>query len=184
VLIEKALARICHNNRRSMENKLPLRDGTSIQLKPSSSPGVSNTSQRSSVFSHFFQGRLNRRSYFFGHILVGIGIITLTPFMPIIGVFLGAEATTLMGIAFSSAVIAIFYSISFTARRLHDLNKSGLLPLIYLPAYLIFLLNLWPVITGSNAQYMIFSSPPLSHLYSLYNIVITVFIIYLLFWPG
>ena len=155
-------------------------DNTSIQLKSSSPLGISNISQRSSTHSNLFQGRLNRGGYLLGHILVGMGIWVVSTILTLVfGIFFGSEFAFKIIISLA-AIITIFFSISLSIRRLHDLNKSGFLIIVLFPAYLFALLYWGFSAAGLKSQFTVF----LSYLDIPYKIVSLISACYLFLWPG
>jgi uncharacterized membrane protein YhaH (DUF805 family) len=150
------------------------------QPQPASPLGVSNISQRSLTYSNLFQGRLNRGGYLLGHILVGMGIwIVSTPLILVLGIFLSSEVA-LMIISILVVVIATFFSISLSIRRLHDLNKSRFLIFVLFPVYLFALLYMGFSAVGLKSQFTIF----LSYLDIPYRVVYLISACYLCLWPG
>jgi uncharacterized membrane protein YhaH (DUF805 family) len=163
-----------------MGNKLPSWATTSTQPKSSSPLGVSDISQRSSIYSNPFQGRLNRSGYLAGLFLLGFGIWIVSTMLTLVFViFLGSEVAFKIILSLS-AVIATFFSISLTIRRLHDLNKSGFLILALSPIYIFALLSWGISAMGLKSQFTVF----LPYLDIPYRLVALISECYLLLWPG
>ncbi len=89
-----------------------------------------------------FQGRLNRKPYILRSILLSIGSGIVAG---ILAVLLGDSLLSIMSCA-AISVAAFFAALSLCVRRLHDLNRSGLL----------WLLSFIPVINFFLAIYVIF----------------------------
>ncbi len=93
-----------------------------------------------------FQGRLNRKPYILRSILLSIGSGIAAGILGVLlGVLLGDSLLSYVGCAVISAA-AFLSALSLCVRRLHDLNRSGLL----------WLLSFIPVINFFLAIYVIF----------------------------
>ena len=103
----------------------------------SKSKKVSKVS-KGDIHSGLFAGRLNRSGFV-------IGIVTVAVISILLGIIftpLFQKISNRFVLVFVSVLILsfTFYNVSFTLRRLHDLNKSSLWLLVFLPGLLLILL--------------------------------------------
>jgi uncharacterized membrane protein YhaH (DUF805 family) len=158
----------------------PKRGDESIRHQLSSpSLKASDDSRGSSIYSNLFHGRLNRGGYIAGHFLVGFGIWIFSTIFGLVFIFLGSEVAYKI-ISILIVVIATFFSISLTIRRLHDMNKSGLLIFAIFPIYIFALLYWGFSAVGLKSQYTL----SLSYLDIPYKIVTLISALYINLWPG
>lgn len=148
------------------------------------------SNSKTSYLSHLFSGRLNRTGFFIG----SIAILLITTLV-------GTATVTLLGIAFSGItresltlhfiliyIITTFYNISLALRRLHDLNKNGLLLIFYLPGMILSFFSFIGGFLGQNHPASDFLLHPIPTSYEIISQLINwssyVLTLYLLLWPG
>jgi uncharacterized membrane protein YhaH (DUF805 family) len=114
----------------------------SLQSQPQTSvPPVAQNQNAENYFGKLFSGRINRRNYFVGGLILAAfeGINELINFGSLKQSFIAnapAHANPQMTylVTIPIAIIIVFFGISLSIRRLHDLNKTGWLTLIiYIP---------------------------------------------------
>lgn len=110
--------------------------------QPPPTPAVSTGVQRqtnSNYFSNFFSGRINRRNYFIAGILLWIlsALIDASNFNTFTQNLFSSQLSThnansslMYFLDIPISIIIIFSYFSLAIRRLHDLNKTGLLTLV------------------------------------------------------
>jgi len=101
----------------------------------------------------WFRGRLNRRNFFFGNLLVlllSFVIGSLDLVLPNTATFINIYALFII----IYLIIAVFFLVSLTYRRLHDIGQAGWLWILYLvpvvDAFYFFILLCYPGDSTAN----------------------------------
>lgn len=143
---------------------------------------------RVSFLTRFFAGRVNRREYIAGILIVSVAIaIISTILFAIFSFFFNTNVITafLLCMVF---VVFLFYAFSLSLRRLHDLNRSGLFLLLFLPGEVGTLLYLIASFAGSlqvTILQLLRTIPPyIDIVFTAIRWIANVFILYMLLWPG
>lgn len=110
--------------------------GNSMNGDMNSAPGYNQQLQQGWFRRNFWttEGRLNRWAYFTTSLKLGLITLVVLLVLAVIGVFIGGEdgAVVLAGLGSIPFVVASYF---ISARRLHDLDKTGWLSLIFLIPY-------------------------------------------------
>lgn len=125
---------------------------------------TSSDSKGSSYFSKLFRGRLNRRNYLIGVVLI-YAFILVASFILVFffGYTPGEENMTGTELIFYLIVYAIvlFYGFSLGIRRFHDLGKSGWFVLLNLIPIVNIIVTIWLFVGAGQSVNNKYGNPPM-----------------------
>jgi uncharacterized membrane protein YhaH (DUF805 family) len=142
-----------------------------------------------SYFSRLVTGRINRAGNIVGPIVAAVFfatlfVITYSLLSAVVGL------STAVAISLPIYFVSIYFIIiSFTIRRLHDLNKSGYLVIFLLPSLMLpTLIQALTIIAISFTQVTpvlaFINTITTNSIYPIYNFISGIFWLYVTFWPG
>lgn len=156
---------------------------TQQTLEAQNSPAVNQKSIPVDYFTRLFSGRINRRNYVIGCLLLSLipfAYAAMIIFLPLafavpthfakpIPTMIANNpvASSITGIILIVNIIWIpffVFSISFAIRRLHDLNKSGLLYLLNFIPVVNFLMGIYILISPGTIGENKYGTQPLARI--------------------